>query len=244
MTLCNAVFKGLAARWRDTPMMPRSANDKEYFAQDWFAARLDDLRIPYEQQGRNSYPDFFLGEAGVGVEGYELKSLAFTNGRPARHDIDFNSTIPSGLKDGVPIFLLFFLYEGRGDAPRTIHSVSLAHADLINADHKLADEHVNIAIHDFGSYGDGFIRNRKMYVFPHPLSLDPGGIGRCRLIVPAGWPMEPDGLRQAGTISRRIADTAVSSYEIQLYAGAEPSIRREPYDVAGRAIEFSVFELA
>ncbi len=78
-------------------MTPRSANDKEYFAQDWFIKRLKAIKVKFAQQGRNSYPDFWVG-AGDEREGYEIKSLAFTGGKPARKDIDFNSTIPSGIK--------------------------------------------------------------------------------------------------------------------------------------------------
>src|SRR5438309_1050310 len=76
-------------------MTPRGASDKEYFAQDWFAARLNEFGLSYVQQGRNSYPDFLVTGAAT-TEGYEIKSLSFKHGRPARRDIDFNSTIPSG----------------------------------------------------------------------------------------------------------------------------------------------------
>ena len=92
-------------------MKPRSANDKEYFAQDWFADRLKEAGVTFQQQGRNSYPDFLM-TAPTPAEGYEVKSLAFTGGKPARRDIDFNSTIPSGRKDGQDVFLVFFLYTG------------------------------------------------------------------------------------------------------------------------------------
>src|SRR5438046_276809 len=100
------------------PMQPRSANDKEYFAQDWFIDRLRATSLSYQQQGRNSYPDFWVSREAL-REGYELKSLAFIPatprqavlglaGKPARKDLDFNSTIPSGRKEGCDIFLSFF----------------------------------------------------------------------------------------------------------------------------------------
>src|SRR5579871_82057 len=108
-------------------MTPRSANDKEYFAQDWFEQRLQALALPYVQQGRNSYPDFIVNGAGAS-EGYELKSLAFANGRPARSDIDFNSTIPSGLRNNLHIFLVFLLYTQTGNHPRPVQSLCIAHA--------------------------------------------------------------------------------------------------------------------
>ncbi len=108
----NLFLEMVSAVRRGVPMIPRSANDKEYFAQDWFIDRLKSLGLPFKQQGRNSYPDFWVGEGER--EGFEIKSLAFASGRPARKDLDFNSTIPSGLKQGHPVFLVFFLYTGTG----------------------------------------------------------------------------------------------------------------------------------
>jgi hypothetical protein len=65
-------------------MIPRSANDKAYFPQDWFADRVGSLGLPLYPQGRNSYPDFWIGEdSQPPCEGYEIKALAFSNGRPA-----------------------------------------------------------------------------------------------------------------------------------------------------------------
>jgi hypothetical protein len=62
-------------------MRPRSPNDKEHFPQDWFADRVSALALPYEPQGRNSYPDLWVGDqATPPVEGYEIKSLAFAKG--------------------------------------------------------------------------------------------------------------------------------------------------------------------
>jgi hypothetical protein len=195
----------------------------------------------FEQQGRNSYPDFWVGE-GANCEGYELKSLAFTRGRPARRDLDFNSTIPSGRKQGRDVFLVFILYTGTGARPRTVHSISLAHADLINSDHALADEHLNVAIHEFGSYADGFIRNRKMYVFPHPISLDPAGLGRFRLIVPQAWNLRRAELGRVGRIARTVAAEAVDHYTIRLRGRGVAETANVPYPNGGQAFTFDVFE--
>jgi hypothetical protein len=191
-----------AAR-RGVTMTPRSSSDKEYFFQDWFSDRLRALGIPFQQQGRNSYPDYWVD--GAVTEGFEVKSLSFSRGRPARKDIDFNSTIPSGRKEGRDVFLVFALYTGSGANPRTAHSLSVAHGDLLNADHALADEHLNVAIRNFGSYGDGYIRNRKMYVFNHPLTIDPEGLQRGRLIVPQQWHIADARLRKIKTLERTIA---------------------------------------
>jgi hypothetical protein len=54
-------------------MRPRSANDKEYFAQDCFIDRLRTAGLGYQQQGRNSYPDFWVSKEAQ-REGYEIKS--------------------------------------------------------------------------------------------------------------------------------------------------------------------------
>jgi hypothetical protein len=73
------------------------------------------LAVPCAQ-GRNSYPDFWVGDDDqtTPIEGYEIKSLAFAKGKPARRDYDSNSTIPAGRKDGRDVFLVFFLYTGSG----------------------------------------------------------------------------------------------------------------------------------
>jgi len=241
-TNCSNIFlKMVDGVRREIRMTPRSANDKEYFAQDWFAERLEEAGVAFQQQGRNSYPDFLVTSPDP-HEGYEVKSLAFTRGRPARRDIDFNSTIPSGRKDGQDIFLVFFLYTGSGNDPRTVHSFSLAHADLINADHQVADEHVNVAIHEFGSYGDGFVRNRKMYVFPHPITIDPDGLDHHRLIVPAEWALDSPQLRQVTTIDRVVVADAVESYTIRLYGRGEAEVDKRPSAGAGTARRFNVYE--
>lgn len=242
--MINAIQAGV-------PMKPRSANDKEYFAQDWFIDRLDAAGVSYQQQGRNSYPDFWLFDDSL-KEGFEIKSLAFIppsprqatrgqTGKPARKDIDFNSTIPSGKKDGHDIFLVFFLYTGSGVNDRWVHTLCLAHADLINSDHQVADEHINIAVKEFGSYGDGFIRNRKMYVFPHPAEIDSTTLGKTRLIVPANWTVDDAGLREVHTLSRTIAPEAIDSYKISLHGGGA-KIYKKAYSNAGAVLEFRVFE--
>ncbi len=226
-------------------MVPQSRNDKEYFAQNWFTDRLVSIDLPYHQQGRNSYPDFWAGdELRPPVEGYEVKSLSFANGKPARKDFDSNSTIPSGRKLDRDIFLVFFLYTGTGRSLRTVHSLSIAHTDVINADHALAESHANEAIHGFGSYGDGFIRNRKMYVFPHLFSIDPAAIGRCRLVVPSEWAVRHESLIQVGSIERTMATETISGYTIDLRHQGKARTRAASNPGAGAVRSFDVFEAA
>lgn len=240
-TLAVEIFVEAArACRRAIPMTPRSANDKEYFAQDWFEARLQSLTLPYVQQGRNSYPDFIVGDDPS--EGYELKSLAFARGRPARSALDFNSTIPSGFKDNRRVFLVFILYTGSGSSPRPVHSISIAHADLINADHAVADAHMNVSIRNFGSYADGFIRSRKMYVFPHPITIDPSGLGRQRLIVPQGWHIRDPRLIKISTLTRTVAAQTVDSFTIPLHGRRQADTNYIPNPNAGAQYRFDVFE--
>ena len=224
-------------------MTPRSTNDKEYFPQDWFADRVSGLGLPFQAQGRNSYPDFWVGnEETTPIEGYEIKSLAFAKGKPARRDYDSNSTIPAGRKDGRDVFLVFFLYTGSGANLRPVHSLCIAHADLINMDHETAAAHVNEGIDGFGSYGDGFIRDRKMYRFPHPYTINPGGLGRCRLIVPSEWAVSDPRLRPCGHIGRTIAASALQSYTVHL-DGQTPATKQHAHrSDAGEQRNFDVFE--
>ena len=226
-------------------MVPQSRNDKEYFAQNWFIDRLESIDLPYDQQGRNSYPDFWAGdEQSLPVEGYEVKSLSFAKGKPARKDFDSNSTIPSGRKQDRDVFLVFFLYTGKGPSLRTVHSLNIAHTDVVNADHALAESHANEAIHGFGSYGDGFIRNRKMYVFPHLFSIDPGAIGHCRLVVPSEWDVRHDSLTRVGSIERTMATETISGYRIDLRRQGEAKIKTASNPAAGTVRRFDVFEAA
>ena len=120
----------------------------------------------------------------------------------------------------------------------------MVHADLVNADHLVADEHINVAIRQFGSYGDGFIRNRKMYVFPHPITIDPGGIERHRLIVPATWKLGHSTLRRVSRLERTIAAEAIESYTIRLYGRGQAEDRKIAYEDAGATRTFDVFEMA
>lgn len=55
-----------------------------------------------------------------------------------------------------------------------------------------------------------------MYVFPHPLTIDPSGLGRCRLIVPSEWKVSHGDLKKIGTLNRTVASTSLVSYSIHL----------------------------
>jgi len=202
---------------RNIPMIPRDADDKVDFPQDWFRDRLESAGLPYKQQGKNTYPDFWVGDALAEIteiarepESYEVKSLALVRGRACRKDIDFNSTIPSGQKGGSSAFVLFFLYTGSGADLRFVHTISLAHGDFFNCDQVIAAEHRNSSTNNFGSYGDGIIRHRKMYRFPHPIETDPTAFGRVRLTVPTAWGIQDRRLKPIKTIERIVVATGKS----------------------------------
>ncbi len=142
--------------------------------------------------------------------------MALMNGRPARKDYDSSSTNSAEPKDDCDCFLIFFLYTGSGGKPRSIQSLCIAHHDLINADQQGVAAYVEERIEGFGSYGDGAIRSRKQYRFPSPFTLDPTGLWRCRLILPAEWAPADARLVQVETLERSIAYTRLDAYSIDL----------------------------
>jgi hypothetical protein len=95
MTHCIDIFVAAAAAVAGgMAMTPRSANDKEYFPQDWFADRISELGLPFHAQGRNSYPDFWVGdEETTPIEGYEIKSLAFAKDSRSSKPVDGGARI-------------------------------------------------------------------------------------------------------------------------------------------------------
>jgi hypothetical protein len=101
--------------------------------------------------------------------------------------VDFNSSIPCGRfikksfhnlpkevsieNDSIlPCYYLFVLYEPLDTLQVQGIALVLADGDYLNSDLKLAESHRNVSEAGFGSYGDAFIRTRKMYRFPNPLA--------------------------------------------------------------------------
>lgn len=125
---------------------------------DWF---LDDLRDlePYSL-GANDHPDYII--KGVG---FELKSLK------TRGQIQFNSTIPcGGFKHGNLEGECYYVVA-RYTAERTygyLADYSIVDGDYFNHDREWAFSHMNSQEAEFGTYGDGVVRHRKMYSFPSP----------------------------------------------------------------------------
>ncbi len=210
--------------------MRRSENDKEYFVQDWFEGLLSAAGYTMQAQGRNSKPDFLLAQAEI-VEGYELKSLANVrpkrdpNRPPCRTDVDFNSSIPCGrfikkhshrLPAGVEVtdgtvlcgYYLFVLYEPRD----TLHvegiALVLTDGDFLNNDLALAEGHRNVSEGHFGSYGDAFIRTRKMYRFPNPLT-EPDFRYRVVFVTPEAGLEKTGALRFLATKTKQEVQTGL-----------------------------------
>ena len=101
-----------------------------------------------------------------------------------------------------------------------------------------------MAIREFGSFADGFIRNRKMYVFPHPVTIDAEGLGRKRLIVPTSWRLSDKRLQKIKTIERVIAPLSIDRYTIRLRGRGQADVASAPAEHAGKKLRFDVFEMA
>jgi hypothetical protein len=147
------------------------------------------------------HPDLVIERQGVRL-GVECKSLEASagfvesgSGMPCRTTIDFNSTVPCGRErykgkfhrykalKGQPlrIFYAMGLY-GEVEGENRVLSLLLVDGNYTNRDYRLHEEHRNISRGGFGSYGDGRIRDRKMYIFPNPLN-DEDLVGSVSLIV-------------------------------------------------------------
>ncbi|MCK6565121.1 MAG: hypothetical protein L6Q80_10270 [Dehalococcoidia bacterium] len=211
-----------------------SSKDKEFHFQNWFKARLAELGSPFEEGGRNSYPDFRMVQT---TDGFELKGLAYP-GRDAT--FDSNSQVPTGFHNGRHIYYVFGRYPKKpdGDSYPVIDLV-LCHGDFLNADHEY--KHKNKSVRGFGSYGDIMIRDRKMYVLPTPYRLVVGAAHHHTLILPAE--IEPGaGLVQVGDLERREAEQLVVRYSFDLRTN-ELDTATVPNPSAGRVHRFRAWRL-
>jgi hypothetical protein len=173
-----AIFKNCVEAIRNGVLIEREGrSDKEFHFQNWFIKRLQHMGMLFEQPGRNSYPDFSLVQY---TDGYELKALAYP-GRDATYDS--NSQVPCGEHNGRQLYYVFGRYpkDPDGDTYPVVDLV-ICHGSFLNADNTYV--HKNKGFRGFGSYGDIFIRDRKMYVAPTPFALAEGTAHRFTLIVP------------------------------------------------------------
>lgn len=216
-----------------------SRQDKEFHFQNWFKSRLEevaaDLDEPFEDGGRNSYPDFRMVRQ---TAGFEIKGLAYP-GRVA--DYDCNSQVPVGLHNGRTIYYVFGRYPNEPDGDTyPVLDLVICHGDLLNADDEYV--HLNKSVRAFGSYGDLLLRDRKMYVAPTPFALLEGTAHQATLVLPAGEEPGEDFIR-VGEFTRREVDNLMSGYSFAFDTNElTPTFKPNPN--AGRAHTFEAWRLA
>lgn len=228
---------------RQVPIERSSAADKEFAVQNWVGARLDEA-LPYQEVGRNTYPDFPL--TGDPPEGFEVKSLRYP-GRDASYDA--NSNVPTGEHAGLSIYYVFVRYQVATSTELHAHDLVICHGDFLNPMRGYV--HLNRNIPTFGAYGDIMIRDRKMYVVRTPFNIVSGLAGQKSLILLAGEE-PPEGLVAIAEVERREADTIAVGYafdlrtnQLELVEEQNPSagvshrfvIYRAPGEVDGPAVE-------
>jgi hypothetical protein len=198
----------IAARDGNMFIRRESRQDKEFHFQNWVQARLGELGVPFDQGGRNSYPDFRIVQA---TEGYEVKGLAY----PGRDmSFDSNSQVPTGYHNGRSIYYVFGRYPKEPDGNEyPVTDLVLCHGDFLNADHEYV--HKNKSVRGFGSYGDILIRDRKMYVVPTPFAIARNLAHFFTLVMPA--PDEPGAdFEMIGELVRTETANLVVAYRFDL----------------------------
>ncbi len=224
----------IAARDAHVFIRRESRQDKEFHFQNWVQQRLVELNIPFDQGGRNTYPDFSIVPV---TEGYEVKGLAY----PGRDmSFDSNSQVPTGFHNGRSIYYVFGRYPKEPDGNEyPVTDLVLVHGDFLNADHEYV--HKNKAVRGFGSYGDILIRDRKMYVVPTPFALAGNLAHFFTLIMPADQTPGED-FEMIGDLVRVEAANLVVAYRFDLRTNdLTPDTIPNPH--AGRAHHFRAWRL-
>lgn len=220
---------------RDVPIERASRQDKEFAVQDWVKARLNEAGIPYNQSGRNSYPDFPLG--GEPPEGIEVKSLAYP-GREASYDA--NSAVPTGEHEGRAIYYVFARYPDTVEERYPVYDLVICHGDFLNPMRGYV--HLNKNIPTFGAYGDIKIRDRKMYVVRTPYDIANGLAGQRTLVLPASDRV-PEGMVAVGELERVEAAKVAVGYEFDLRTN-ELVVLEEDNPSGGERHTFTAYRVA
>lgn len=130
--------------------------------------------------GSLTTPDIIIRDANTGdILSLEIKKLIQTpvGKDPRGLTMDFNSCLPCGsalIKVGketvvIPCFYLFALLSNDS---KSIVTLIIMDGDFLNYDfnlHKKA-KFANISEYKHGPYGEGSVRQRKMYTYPNPLN--------------------------------------------------------------------------
>lgn len=197
--------------------------------------RLVELNLPFDQGGRNTYPDFSIVPV---TEGYEVKGLAY----PGRDmSFDSNSQVPTGFHNGRSIYYVFGRYPADSDGNEyPVTDLVLCHGDFLNADHEYA--HKNKSVRGFGSYGDILIRDRKMYVVPTPFAIARNLAHFFTLIMPVQDDPGP-GFEMIGELVRVETANLVVAYRFDLRTN-DLSPDTIPNPNAGREHRFRAWRIA
>jgi hypothetical protein len=226
----------IAARDANVFIRRANAQDKEFHFQNWVKQRLVELGVPFEQVGRNSYPDFRIVPV---TEGYEVKGLA--EGKGGRDmSFDSNSQMPTGFHNGRTIYYVFGRYPKEPDGDQyPITDLVLCHGDFLDATDGYV--HKNKPVRGFGSYGDILIRDRKMYVVPTPFALASNLAYFFTLILPAER-TPGEGFEVIGELVRTEAANLVVAYRFDLRTNdLTPNTIPNPH--AGRKHTFRAWRL-
>jgi hypothetical protein len=139
---------------------------------EWFR---DNLSFQSVDVHTGRHPDIVIVEPNA-IEGYELKSA-----RSRSAGVQYNSTPPCGTmphgSGTIPCFYVFADYQvPRGQGHGYLQDLVIVDGDYINNDYSIVLQHGTHYTRDFGSYGDGRIRHRRMYHFPNPMKDLPAGV--------------------------------------------------------------------
>jgi hypothetical protein len=235
-----------AARAR-IPVRARGGHDKEFGVQDWVETALRTSDATITPSPRNTHPDLWYAD-GTGRVAVEVKSLEErADGRACRRDIDFNSTAPTQTVDGDRC-LLTFVTSRPVAGERHVGTVCVADMAVIS---DAAPDAPNSSLVGAGSWGDGRIRNRRMYVFDHPVTLCASYNIDIRGYLSAIFDsttidtgtqtlLEQHDFEPVGTITRRAPDLIVVSYSVSCEDGTLTA-HHAPNPRAGATSEFVVW---